>query len=678
MARQRPRRLRDASAEAARFRLRALVGFALVLVALAGLSAWYFKLQVVDHDDYAMQSEANRIKPRPVVPGRGLIYDRNDRLVADNIPAYRLDVTPEDAGDVQALVQGLSEIVELSPQEIARFDRERRATRSFRAVTLKQRLSEEEVARFAVDRWRFPGVEVVPYLNRRYPHGDLLAHVIGYVGRTDESDVERYGQNQVLFPHTGRTGVERYYDEMLRGRIGYEQVETNVEGRALRRIGMVPAKAGADLRLSIDIDLQRAMVAAFGEMQGSAVAVDPGTGEVLGMVSLPSFDANLFVNGISHADYRRLMDDPARPLFNRNVLGGGPPGSTIKPFVALAGLDSGMRTPEYRVFSTGEFFIPGQRRGYRDAGRGGGWVDLRDSISRSVNYYYYQLAHQMGIEQFERYMARYGFGQPTGIDLAGENPGIVPSPGWKAQRSREPWYAGETVIAGIGQGYWIATALQLARGTAAIADDGRLRRLHLVAGQRDGFDQPWRPLPQPLPAPITDSPSNLRAVQEGMENTIHGRGTATAMARGAPYRMAGKTGTAQRISRRGSASLDPRTLPYHLRHQALFVGYAPAEDPTIAVAVVVEHGGYGGSTAAPIARRIFDAWLLGVMPEGEPEAEEESGVDVDDVDGETGDDADQDDGGAAAAAGGDARPDFGNVVGGMAVDVPAERAEEVR
>lgn len=602
-------RLRNPKREADQFRIRALIGFLAVAVALLVLAAWYFRLQVLDHSEYARQSEANRIKPRPVVPGRGLIYDRQGRIIADNVPAYRLEVTPEEAGDPDALLQGLSEIFSLSEEDITRFRAERRANRGFRALTLKLRVEEDEVARFAVDRWRFPGVEIVPYLNRRYPHGDLFAHVVGYVARTDDSDVARYGRGHLLFPHTGRTGIERSYEDVLRGGIGYEHVETNVEGRALRTLGRVPATAGSDLRLSVDIDLQQAMVEAFGELHGSAVAVEPATGEVLGMVSLPSFDANLFVNGISHADYRRLMDDPARPLFNRNVLGGGPPGSTIKPLVALAGVDSGLRTPEWRVYSTGEFFIPGQRRGYRDAARGGGWVDLRDSISRSINYYYYQLAYEMGIARFDAYMRRYGFGEPTGIDLVGENAGVVPSPQWKAQRSREPWYAGETVIAGIGQGYWIATALQLARSTAAIANGGDLHPLRLLAGRRDGYDAPWRVPALPTPPRITDNPAHLRAVREGMENTIHGRGTATMMARGADYRMAGKTGTAQRVSRRGSASMDPRSLPYHLRHQALFVGYAPAEAPTIAVAVIVEHGGYGGTTAAPIARRIFDAWL---------------------------------------------------------------------
>jgi len=603
--------LRNPAEEAARFHLRALVGLGLVALALIGLAGWYFTLQVIDHEHYARQSAANRIKPVPLVPGRGLMFDRNDALLAENVPAWRLEVTPEMVqGPLPEMLAALGERIPLSEDDIARFERERRAQRAFKTIPLKLRVSELDAARFAVDRWRFPGVEIVPYLNRHYLYDDLFAHVIGYVGRTDESDVERFGPGQLLYPQTGRTGLERYYDERLRGRIGYEQVETNVEGRALRRIGMEPAHAGVDLKLSVDLKLQQAMREAFADMHGAAVAVDPRSGQILGMVSLPSFDANLFVTGISHQDYRALMDDPARPLFNRNVLGGGPPGSTIKPFVALAGLDSGLRTPEAAVFSTGEFFIPGQKRGYRDAVAGAGWTDLRDSIARSVNYYYYKLAYDMGITRLDAAMARYGFGQPTGIDMTGENPGVRPSPEWKAGTSSEPWYAGETVIAGIGQGYWIVSMLQLARATAAIANGGELYPLSLVMAEREGFDQPWQPRRHLPTGTITDNPAHLRAVQEGMERTIHGGGTGRAMALGANYRMAGKTGTAQRISRRGDASLDPRKLPYHLRHQALFIGYAPADHPTIALAITVEHGGYGGTAAAPIARRIFDAWVL--------------------------------------------------------------------
>ena len=608
--------LKNGAAEAGQFRGRAAFAFACVVLALAGLSLWYHRLQVLQHADYATRSEANRIKLRPVVPGRGLIYDRKGRILADNVPAFRLDVTAQEAGDPDTWLPSLARIVALSADDLKHFEQTRRSTRGFKPVTLKLRVSEEEAARFAVDRWRYPGVELVSYLNRRYLYGEEFSHVIGYVARIDARDAEMLGEAGTALTHIGKTGLERYYEEALRGRIGYEKIETNVEGRALGLVGRVPAVPGADLRLSVDLDLQRAMTIAFGDMDGSAVALDPRTGEVLGMVSVPGYDTNLFVNGISTADYRALMDNPSRPMFNRNVLGGGPPGSTVKPLVALAGVDSGMRRPEDKVFSTGEFRIGGRGRGYRDAHGGSGWTDLRKSISESVNYYYYKLAYEMGIERFDQYMRKYGFGQPTGIDLLGENKGVVPSPQWKAGRSKEPWYPGETVIAGIGQGYWIATALQLARATAAIADGGAMRRPHLVAARRDGYQAPWTPLPQPGPVRISDNAAALSAVHEGMVATVHGGGTGAAMAIGAPYRMAGKTGTAQKTSRKGSgASVNPKSLPYHLRHQALFVGYAPADNPTIAVAVVVEHGGYGGTTAAPIARKIFDAWLLGKMPE---------------------------------------------------------------
>jgi penicillin-binding protein 2 len=611
----RRRQIKNAGAEAAQFRVRAAIGFVAVVLALAGLALWYFKLQVVDHADYATRSQANRIKPRPVIPGRGLILDRKGRVLADNVPAYRLDVTPEQAGDTRKLVADLSKIIALTPDDIAHFNADRKATRGFRPVTLKLRISDEEAARFAVDRWRYPGVDLVPYLSRRYPHGALFAHVIGYVARIDEADLAKLGATSTAFTHTGKTGIERYYEEALRGRIGYEQVETNVEGRALRTIGRVPATPGADLRLSIDLDLQQAAITAFGDFDGSAIAVDPRTGEVLAMVSLPAFDPNLFVNGISHVDYKALNDNPSRPLFNRNVLGGGPPGSTIKPFVGLAGLDSGLRRPQDKVFSTGEFHIPGQRRGYRDAHGGAGWTDLHKSIAESVNYYYYKLAYDMGIARFATWLRRYGFGQPTGIDLMGETAGILPSPEWKAKHSREPWYVGETVIAGIGQGYWKVTLLQLARATASLADNGLLRRLHLVRARRDGYNAPWRPLPQPSPQRISEHPGNLRAVQEGMMGTMQPGGTGAALARGAPYLIAGKTGTAQKVSRKGNVSMNPHALPLALRHQAWFIGYAPADNPRIAVAVMVEHGGFGASTAGPIARKIMDAWLLGKMPE---------------------------------------------------------------
>ena len=610
--------MKNQHAEAEQFRRRAVLGFIVVALCLFGLAGWYFKLQVVDHAEYATRSEANRIKPRAVVPARGSIFDRKGRLLAENVPAFRLDVLPEKAGNNQRLIAELGEIFDLSPEDVERFEATRKATRGFRPITLKMRVSEAEMSRFAVDRWRFPGVELEPYLTRRYPYGDLFGHIIGYVGRIDEKDLETLGEGNAALTHIGKSGLERYYEESLRGKIGYERVETNVEGRALRTLGRVPAQTGTDLQLSIDVDLQRAMVAAFGDLEGSAVALDPRTGEVLAMVSLPSYDPNLFVNGISHADFDALNKNPSRPQFNRLVLGGVAPGSTLKPLLALAGMDSGVRKAEDKTLSTGMFRLPGMTgRGWGDSHRGGhGWTDARKSIADSVNTYYYRLALDLGVARFDDYLGKYGFGQPTGIDLVGEIGGILPSPAAKLKLNKERWYPGDLVNAAIGQGMWKVTPLQLARGTAALADGGLLRRPHLVAAQRQGFDSPWEPIPQPAPVRITEHPENLRVVQEGMQMTVHGPGgTARAMSVGAPYRMAGKTGTAQVVNRRAQA-VNPKSLPLHQRHRALFVGYAPAENPSIAVAVMVEGGGYGGATAAPIARKIFDAHLLGKMPEG--------------------------------------------------------------
>lgn len=620
------RQAKNPHAEAEQFRRRAVLGFAGVLVTLLALAGWYFKLQVLDHDIYATRSEANRIKPRPVVPGRGMIYDRNGRLLAENVPAFRLDVTPDKVKDMEGTLAGLRGIFSLSDEDIARFNESRKARRSFIPVTLKLRINDEEMARFAVDRWRYPGVELEPYLTRRYPFGELFAHVIGYVGRIDDKDLKTLGEGNAALTHVGKSGLENYYEQTLRGKVGYEQVETNVQGRAIRTVGRVPARSGVDLRLSVDADLQRAMVAAFGEFEGAAVAIDPRNGEILGMVSLPAYDPNLFVNGISHADFKALNENPSRPQFNRLVLGGVAPGSTIKPLIGLAGLDSGVRRPEDKILSTGMFYLPGTSRGWGDANRGGhGWTDLRKSIAQSVNTYYYRLALDLGIERFDHYMGSYGFGSPSGIDLTGEIGGILPSPQNKYKSRKERWYPGDTVNVSIGQGDWKVTPLQLARAVSGIAG-GELRRPHLVMEQRAGFDHDWLPMAQPAGRPISPNPGNLQAVREGMMATMQPGGSGARMAAGAPYVIAGKTGTAQVISRKGTAAVDPRSLPMHLRHRSLFVGFAPADKPTIAVAIAVEGGGYGGSAAAPIARKIFDAWLLGKMPDGLQPLDAERGI----------------------------------------------------
>lgn len=607
------RPMRDQAAEAALFRNRALVGFLIAALGLLALAGWYFKLQVLEHDTFATRSEANRMRLVPVAPARGLIYDRNGKILADNVAAWRLEATPERAGDGMVLLARLRGVVQLDPEQQRRFLSDYRASRPFRPVTIKLRISDAEAARFVVDRWRLPGVELVPYLERVYPYGALLAHVVGYVGRVDERDQSEMGDVAGVFTHAGKTGIERYYETQLRGRPGYRRMETNVAGRTVRTLGIVPAVAGTDLKLSIDIDLQRAMTEAFGDLEGSAVAIDPRTGEILAMVSLPSFDPNLFVNGISHADFKALNDNPSRPQFNRVVLGGVAPGSTIKPILGLAGLDSGVRRPEDRTLSTGMFFLPGQRRGYGDSHRGGhGWTDLRKSISQSVNTYYYKLALDMGIDRVDDYLGRYGFGRPTGVDLAGETGGILPSPAWKAKNapSQGRWYPGDTVITGIGQGFWKVTPLQLVKATGGLAT-GWLRTPHLVIDTRDRFDAPWQRAPVRPAERMSTNPAHLQAVREGMIATVHGAGTATNIRPGLTYLIAGKTGTAQVVSRRGNAAINPRSLPMHLRHRALFIAFAPADAPRIAIAVAIEGGGYGASTAAPIARKVFDAWLVG-------------------------------------------------------------------
>ncbi len=619
--------------EADMFRRRAALLLLAVALSLAALVLGYFSLQVVHYDAFLEQANSNRVKLRPTMPARGLIQDRNGQLLADNVSAFRLDLIPEQVKDIEATLAGLGAIIELSADDLRRFKRAYDPSRRFLPVTVKLRLSEEDVARFSVHRFRFPGVEVEPYLTRRYPYGPVFAHVVGYVARMDQADLKALDDERyAVMTHTGKTGIERSYEDSLRGTIGYEEVETNARGRSLGVLKRHVSRAGTDLRLSLDANLQKATVEAFGEFTGSAVAVDPMTGQILAMVSLPSFDTNLFVNGISSADYKALSTDPSQPLFNRNVRGGTPPGSTIKPFVALAGLESGLRRPEDRIYSSGEFFIPGQRRGYRDSHRGGhGSVDLSASIAESVNTYYYRLAMDLGIEKFDAYMRRYGFGQPTGIDLVGEFAGILPSPAWKRQRFKMPWYTGETVIAGIGQGYWVVTPLQLAQGTASLANGGNRIPLRLVSATRTGFDQPWLPLPKPTATSIGATAEQLQAIKTGMEATMHTRrGTGWAIAAGSPYLIAGKTGTVQKISRKGNLSVDPKNLPLHLRHQALFIGYAPADDPKIALVVVVEHGGYGATSAGPIARRMMDAYLLkpkAAMPAATAEQEPEAGRD---------------------------------------------------
>ena len=609
----RRQRIKNNIAESEQFRRRSFIGFVCIALAMLGLAFGYFRLQVLQHQEYQLRSDANRIKPRPIVPARGLIYDRNGKLLADNIPAYRIELVLDQIKDIDKTVANIKKIIPLSVEDLEAFEQARKATGRYRPVVLKLRLNEEERAKLALNRYRLPNVEVVPYLTRRYPYENMFAHVIGYVGRVDAKDLEKLGDSKfTALSHIGKSGLEKFYEQDLRGEIGYESVETNAQGRSLKTVGMQQADPGYDIQLSIDADLQKATIEAFGELQGAAVAVDPRTGEVLAMVSLPLFDPNLFINGISHANYGALTNSLSRPLYDRNLQGGTAPGSTIKPFVGLAGLESGLRKPEDKILSTGEFHLPGVSRGFRDSHHGGhGWVDLQESIAQSVNTYYYKLAVDLGIQRFDTYMLQYGFGKKTGIDLPSESIGILPSPEWKRKRFNEAWYPGDTVNAGIGQGVWNVTPLQLVQATAAIANNGEQRKLHLLKAKRHGFQTQWLAEPLAPGQSIAKDPAHIAAIKTGMWGTVNGpRGTARAIAVGAEYLIAGKTGTAQKVSRKGNISLNPNQLPMNQRHQALFIAYAPADSPKIAIAVMVEHGGFGASTAAPIARKMMDAWLL--------------------------------------------------------------------
>ncbi len=608
------KQLKDARHENEVFRRRAVAAFVIAMLCLLGLAARFHYLQVDRYDDFSARSESNRVSLRRLAPSRGLIYDREGVLLAENVAAWRLEVVPEQAGDMNDLLNRLRDVMPLSDDDVERFLALRKAKRSFQATPLRLKLSEEEIARFAVERWRFPGVEVVPYLTRHYPLGQELGHLVGYVGRIDEKDLARVDETAYDgTTHIGKSGIERSYEDLLHGEPGYELVEVNADRRPLRVLERVAPKPGRNLYLTIDSRLQVATEQAFAGRTGSAVAIDPRNGEVLAMVSIPGFDPNLFVNGISQVDYQGLLNAPNMPLFNRALVGTYEPGSTIKPFLGLGGLELGLVTAESTVNSTGEYYLPGQKRSYRDWRAGGhGRVNLIQALAQSVNTYFYSLAVEMGIDRFSEYLAKFGFGSPTGIDLVGEGKGILPSREWKRANLNQAWYPGETVISGIGQGYWTVTPLQLANATATLANQGIGHVPHLLKAMQDGFNAPTvePKMSAPLPNIVKDV-RHWETVRDGMIAVTHG-GTASRVSIGSPYVMAGKTGTAQRYSRTGNVSNVPTDAKN--RHKALFVAFAPAEAPVIALGLVLEFGSSGSGDAAPVARKIVDAWLLKGQP----------------------------------------------------------------
>lgn len=580
----------------------------LLLGVLVARVVW---LQVTSHERYASLAEQNRTRIEPIPPARGLIYDRNGVVLADNAPAFQVELIPEQVPDMASTLRHLARLLALDEDDLARFYKTLEASRPFDAIPLKLDLSEAEVARLAIERPRLPGVQVQARLRRIYPQGAEVAHVVGYVGRINERDLERIDRDAYRSTvYIGKTGLERFYEERLHGKVGYRKLEVDAYGRTLRVLEEVPATPGEDLHLSLDLRLQRVAEAALGDFLGAVVALDPRNGEVLAFVSRPSFDPNPFVNGIRSGEYKALLENPDRPLFNRALAAAYPPGSTIKPLMGLAGLEHGLITPETRMFAGPYYQLPNDSHRYRDWKKGGhGWVDLDRAIAQSSDVYFYDLAYRLGIDRMHDFLTRFGLGRPTGIDLPGEASGVVPSRAWKREVKGQSWYPGETVIAGIGQGYMLATPLQLAQMTATLANRGRPVRPHL---SQDAAPQPLEPI-------TLHKEAHWDAVLAGMDHVVNSDYGTARVLRGAPYRMAGKSGTAQVFSVKQSETYDEEKLARKLHDHAVFIGFAPLDAPRIAVAAFVENGQHGSSTAGPIVRRVMDAWLVGdVAPDPLP------------------------------------------------------------
>lgn len=612
--------LKDLDRELARFHNRIKVGTAVVVLLVLVLLARVYYLQVVQHEHFVERAESNRISLVPTAPNRGLIFDRTGRILAENYSAYTLEVTRARTHDLEATLDEIARLIEITPGQLRRFRRLLAESHEFETVPLKSKLTDEEVAILAAERYRLPGIEVKARLFRNYRAGPGMAHVVGFIGRINDRDLKQLresgrAQNYRGSAYIGKTGLEQSYEDLLHGRTGFDQMETDAAGRAVRILSRVPPVPGRDLRLHLDAELQAVAEHAFGDFLGGVVALDPNTGGVLALVSKPGFDPNLFVDGIDPETWKGLNESPDRPMVNRALRGIYPPGSTIKPLMALAGLELGLRRPGDSFVDPGYFSLPGSTHRFRDwKPQGHGVVDLRKSIAQSCDTYYYRLAVDMGIDRMHDYLARFGLGERTGIDLENESAGLLPSRDWKRRRWNKPWYPGETVIAGIGQGYHLTTPLQMAVMTAMLANGGRHIEPRLVEAVRDPTGRDWQAIPPTVRRSVIIDPRNLDVVREGMLDVMRPGGTAAASAASAPYTIAGKTGTAQVVGIRQGARYDASKLAKHHRDHALFVAYAPADNPTIALAVMVENGGSGSGTAAPIARAVFDFYLTGKRP----------------------------------------------------------------
>jgi len=605
--------LKDYQSSSQLVRRRIVVGALGILLLTAVLLVRQYHLQVIQYEYHSTLAENNRIHVRPIAPSRGLIYDRNGLLLAENRPSFSLTLTRERAGNAQQIPQvlrSIGEVLGLSTEEREQLSKRlARGRRPFEPVPLLYNLSEEQIALIAVNQFRLPGVDVDAELVRFYPQKEHFAHSVGYVGRINEQELKKLDPiNYSGTHHIGKTGIEHFYEEALHGEVGYEEVETNARGRVMRVLKRTPPVPGKSLVLTLDSQLQQAAELALGGRRGAVVALNPNNGELLAMVSQPAFDPNPFVSGISFAAYAELRDSIDNPLFNRILRGRYPPGSTIKPMMAVAGLDAGVITPQSRVFDPGFFQLPGVSHQYRNWNRNGdGWVSLERAIMRSNDTYFYDLANKLGIDRMYDYMSRFGFGHKVALDLFEESSGLMPSRQWKRARYNQPWYPGETLIAGIGQGYVQATPLQLAQATALIANKGKWIRPHL-AKSIDG--QPSLDANPPEDIKLRDN-TFWELARIGMENVVHAPGgTAQAVGAKAAYRIAGKSGTAQVVGIRQGERYQSSKVAERHRDHALFVAFAPADNPQLVVAVMVENGESGSRVAAPIVKQVLDAWLL--------------------------------------------------------------------
>jgi penicillin-binding protein 2 len=605
------------------FRLRLTVLGLFALIAFGILTARFYFLQINRYDHYQTLAENNRISVVPIAPNRGLITDRNGVVLAHNFFVYTLEITPSKIKDLDATIAELSQLVEISSVDLKRFKKLKAQSHIFESVPLRTHLNEGEAARFAVNRYRFPGVEIKSRLFRHYPHGKMGAHMIGYIGRINDKDQLKLAESGALSnykgsDHIGKSGIEQSYEAELHGTTGFQQVEIDADGKAVRVLSSTAPVSGNNLVLAADIKLQEIAETAFGEHRGALIAIQPNTGEVLAFVSMPTFDPNLFVDGIDVENWKLLNESLDKPLINRPLRGIYPPGSTFKPFVALAGLEADKRQPPFSINDNGYFTLPNSTHRYRDwKPSGHGIVDMQRAITISCDTFFYGLAMELGIEKLTDFVRHFGFGRKSGIDIAGEVDGLLPTPEWKQRRFKQPWYKGETVIVGIGQGYTLATPMQLAQATAILANKGVAMRPHLVASITNTKTGISKEVAHAINDKIALKEDNLEIVRQGMVDVTLPGGTAVAVGANAGYSIAAKTGTAQVIGIKQNEKYNEKLInERHLDH-ALFIAYAPAENPTIAVAVIVENGKHGGSTAGPIARKVMDYYLLGKLPAAE-------------------------------------------------------------